>query len=337
MTLHDRLDLGRALRARRYAAPSTALLALLLLLAAVQGTNLYSSTGLAGAVASAAPLILATLAITPVAVAGRGGVDLAIGPLVAFVNVTVVHWLVGAGVTSPVLIVAFAVAVGMAFGAVQGLCIAILRVQPVIVTLSGFLVLAGLNLVILPQPGGSVPEWLASWSTSTSVLSPIAVLLLVAFALWWLVARSTLFRTIRLTGADERTAYASGVPIVRARVAAHVIGGFFAGLAGLAYTALIGSADPTQGSTYTLMAVTALVLGGVSLAGGQGGGTGAVVGAIDIFLISYVLATFDFGKSASFVVQLVYGAVLVLTLAAGALVATTRRARSVRRGQEATA
>jgi ribose transport system permease protein len=327
-----------ALEQRRYAAAPAALLVVLLLLAAVQGTNLYSSTGVAGAVASAAPLILATLAITPVAIAGQGGVDLSIGPLMAFINVTTVHWLVANGVTSPVLVIGFAVGMGMLFGAVNGLLIGLLRVQPVIVTLSGFLVLSGLNLVILPQPGGTVPDWMASWGTSTAILSPLAGLVLAALVVWWAIGRTSLFHNIRLAGANERTAYASGVPLLAVRVGAHVVGGFFGGLAGLSYAALISSADPTQGSSYTLFAVTALVLGGVSLGGGLGGATGAVLGAVDIFMIGYVLATFDFGASASFVVQLAYGAVLVVTLAAGSVVAagrSRRRRATARQGRTA--
>jgi ribose transport system permease protein len=312
--------LRRALDARRYTMASVVLSVVLLLLAAVRGTNLYSSTGIAGAVASAAPLVLATLAITPVALVGRGGADLSIGPLVAFVNVTTVHWVVGGGVTSPVAVFAFAIAVGVAFELVQGALIGIVRVQPVIVTLSGFLVLAGLNLVILPQPGGEVPQWMSSWNASSSVLSPIAVLLLAAFVAWWAIGRTRVLDTIRVVGADERTSYSAGVDLLATRLTAHAIGGVFAGLAGIAYTALIQSADPTQGSSYTLMTLTALVLGGISLAGGAGGGTGAVLGAANIFLVGYVLASFDFGKSASFVVQLAYGTVLVVTLAGRSLV-----------------
>ena len=62
----------------------------------------------------------------------------------------------------------------------------------------------------------------------------------------------------------------------------------------------------------TLTAVTALVLGGVSLAGGRGGVTGALLGAVNLFLIGYVLATFDFGAIHAFVTQLFYGVILVL-------------------------
>ena len=62
-------------------------------------------------------------------------------------------------------------------------------------------------------------------------------------------------------GSDEKSAYTSGVRIYIVRIGAHIIGGVYAALAAIAFTGLIGSGDPTQGTTYTLMAVTALVLG----------------------------------------------------------------------------
>ena len=90
--------------------------------------------------------------------------------------------------------------------------------------------------------------------------------------------------------------------------------GLFAGLAALAFTALISSGDPTQGTTYTLISVTALVLGGTSLAGGRATVFGSLLGALNLFLIGYVLSTFDFGSVQGFVTDLCYGVILVLSL-----------------------
>jgi ribose transport system permease protein len=115
-------------------------------------------------------------------------------------------------------------------------------------------------------------------------------------------------------GSDERAAYTAGVRIGWVRLGAHLISGAFVGLAAICYTALIGSGDPTQGTTYTLVAVTALVLGGTSLAGGRGGVIGSLLGAINLFLIGYVLSTFSFGSIQGFVTDLAYGVILVLSL-----------------------
>ncbi|MDG2405980.1 MAG: hypothetical protein P8M25_13805, partial [Paracoccaceae bacterium] len=79
-------------------------------------------------------------------------------------------------------------------------------------------------------------------------------------------------------------------------------------------TSLISSGDPSQGTTYTLMAVTALVLGGANLAGGRGGAFGSMLGALNIYLVTYVLATFNFGTLQSFVTDLSFGLMLVFSL-----------------------
>lgn len=290
------------------------LILVLMAAAALRSPQLFSANGIAGAMVVCAPLIFATLALTPIALAGRGGVDLSIGPLIGFINVTLIQWLVANRIESMPMVLAYVIGVGVLYQLLQGLIIVYVRVAPIIVSLSGYLVLSGLNLVILPRPSGVAPEWMASWGAGTDLVSPITIVLLIGFAAWFLFSRTAFFSHLRMTGADERTAFTSGVRTDIVRLGAHVASGVFAGLGALVYTAMIGSGDPTQGSTYTLSAVTALVLGGTSLAGGRGGGFGSVVGAINMYLISYVLATFDFGSASGFVMQMSYGVILVISL-----------------------
>lgn len=290
--------------------------------------QLYTSNGLAGALTASAPLILTVLAMTPIAISSPGGVDLSVGPFVAFLNVGIVHWLISNGHGSPFIVFAFAISVGIGFQLIQGLLIGALRLQPVIVTLAGYLVFSGLNLVVLPQPGGTVPNWLANWGAATSVNTPELYLLVACFVAWALFSRTTFARNVRLVGGNDKTAWVSGVSPVLVRVGAHVVAGVFLGVAGITLTGLLQSADPTQGASQTLMAVTALIVGGVSLSGGQGRAFGAVLGAIDIFLIGYVIGTLNLGSSASFVSNLIYGAVLIAALFVGSL---TGSAMSIRR------
>ena len=87
---------------------------------------------------------------------------------------------------------------------------------------------------------------------------------------------------------------------------------------------MIGSGDPVQGNRYTLQAVTALVLGGTSLAGGRGGGFGSIIGAINMYLIFYVLSSFNFGIISGFVTQMFYGLILVISLIINILTTSIR-------------
>ena len=177
-----------------------------------------------------------------------------------------------------------------------------------------FLAFSGINLVILPRPGGRAPDWMLSWSAGTEIIQPVLILLIFSTLIWYALTHTAYWQHLKLMGSDEKSAYTSGVRIYLVRIGAHIIGGVYAALAAIAFTGLIGSGDPTQGTTYTLMAVTALVLGGSSLVGGRGGAFGAILGSLNIYLINFILSTFRFERFQSFVTDLSYGAVLVASL-----------------------
>ncbi|MGH6882596.1 MAG: ABC transporter permease [Hypericibacter sp.] len=286
----------------------------LLIVAVLRSESLVTANGLGSAVIVATPLILATYALMATTIAGRGTVDLAIGPLLGFINVTLVQLFGQDVISSPVAFFLYALGVGVAYQLFMGLIIVFIRVQPIIVSLSGYLALSGINLVILERPGGTAPDWMMPWGLGISIISPVTAILILATVAWLLFTRTAFYGHLRLMGSDERAAFTSGVRINLVRLGAHCISGLFAGLAALTYTSLISSGDPTQGTTYTLIAVTALVLGGASLAGGRGGVMGSLLGAVNIYLITYVLATFNFGAVQSFVTDLAYGTILVLSL-----------------------
>lgn len=252
----------------------------------------------------AAPLIGAALASTPVILSGRGGIDISVGPLMGFVNAVVIQTLfLKAGIETPIVLIPAALLVGALIGAVNGFLTTIVRIQPIVATLGTYLVLTGVTLTILPAPIGPAPAWLKAMAGSLSIL-PLATI----FAAWWIIRRFPYYDLLMAVGSDDRAAYTAGVNVTRVRFIAYVVTGIFAGIAGLMLTALIGSADPNIGQTYTLIAVAAVALGGVSLAGGRGGLIGAAIGAIDIFLLQSVLTSFNVS---TYVLQIAYGAILV--------------------------
>ena len=286
----------------------------LLIFAGIRGPQIISSTGIGSAIIVSTPLILATLSLTALAMAGRVTVDLSIGPLIGFINVTCIQ-LYGAGyLQHPVSYFVYALVIGIIYQFLYALIVIFVRVQPIIVALSMFLAFAGLNLVILPRPGGVAPDWMLSWGAGITIIQPVLILLIFAIILWYLITHTAFWQHLKLMGADEKSAYTSGVRIFWVRIGAHIIGGVYAALASIAFTSLISSGDPTQGTTYTLMAVTSLVLGGASLVGGRGGAFGAILGSLNIYLINYILSTFRFERFQSFASDLAYGGVLVLSL-----------------------
>jgi ribose transport system permease protein len=255
----------------------------------------------------AAPLLLATLATTLPFLAGRGSIDVSVGPLMGLINVLIVKVLIGdLGISSPWLIVPAALLLGLASGALNGFLAAVLRIQPIVATLATYLIYSGLALSILPSPSGSVPAWLSSLAGPMSFI-PIGL----AVVTWILFKRLPLYDHLMAVGSDDRAAYTAGVSVPAVRFMSYVFGGLVAALAALALTALIGSGDPNIGPGYTLIAVAAAALGGVSLAGGVGGLAAAFLGAADIFLLQNVLTSFNVS---TFVLQAAYGTVLVLAV-----------------------
>jgi len=255
----------------------------------------------------AAPLIGAAVASAPVILAGRGGIDISVGPLMGFVNALVIQVLfLDLGISSPWIIVPTALLVGAAVGAANGALATIVRIQPIVATLGTYLILTGITLTILPAPIGPAPDWLKAMAGPLSVV-PLALIGLC----WLLVRRTPYYDLLMAVGSDDRAAYTAGVPVTKVRLAAYVLTGIFAAAAGLMLTSLIGSADPNIGPTYTLIAIAAVALGGVSLAGGRGGLGGAAIGAIDIFLLQSLLTTFNVS---TYVLQIAYGLILVVAV-----------------------
>lgn len=255
----------------------------------------------------ASPLILAAVAVMVPFLAGRGSIDVSVGPLMGLVNVVVVQVvIVGHGLTSPWIIVPFALVMALASGALNGFLAAVLRIQPIVATLGTYLFYSGLALAILPSPAGRVPDWLRMLSGPWALL-PLGVAALV----WAGIKALPLYGHLMGTGGDDRAAYTAGINVPLIRFFAYMLGGLFAGLAALSLTALIGSGDPAIGPSYTLIAIAAAALGGVSLAGGVGGFTAAVIGGADIFLLQSVLTYFSVS---TFVLQLAYGVILVLAV-----------------------
>lgn len=300
----------------------------LILLAILLAVNLllnpvrFQPSGWGALIGLAAPLIGAAAASTPVILAGRGGIDISVGPLMGFVNAIVIQTLVlKLGISSPFIIIPAALLVGAAVGAANGFMATILRIQPIVATLGAYLILTGITLTILPAPIGPAPQWLKAMAGTWSIV-PLAAI----FLFWWAVRQTPYYDQLMAVGSDDRAAYTAGVPVTKVRFIAYVMTGLLSGVAGLMLTALIGSADPNIGATYTLIAIAAVALGGVSLAGGKGGLVGAAIGAIDIFLLQSLLTAFNVS---TYVLQIAYGAILVVAVMLTAVQErlTARRAR----------
>jgi ribose transport system permease protein len=228
------------------------------------------------------------------------------------------------GWADPVSIVGVTLGVGVASGLLNGAMVSIVRVQPIIATLGTFLAYQGMTLEMLPQAGGAAPGWLRGVA-ETHMGVPGVVLLLALIAIAWLALERTAFRrNLLAVGGDSRAAYASGVNVAGVRILAYVIGGVLAAVAGLVFTAALGSGDPRVGVPYTLTSIAAVALGGVALAGGRGGLLGSAAGGALLFLIQTL---FTLAQVSIFYLQIAYGVILLIALALNATGERLRRRR----------
>ena len=289
-----------------------ALLAVLLALNVALDPARFAPAAWGTLIGLAAPLVCAAIAAMPAMLGGRGGIDVSVGPTMGFINAVLIKTLVlDLGLSSPFVLVPAALLMGVGIGAINGAIATLVRVQPIIATLGSYMVLAGLTLTLLPAPLGGAPDWLKALSGAWSALP----LLLLALA-WAAFTRTPLYEQLLATGSDDRAAYSAGVPVTAVRFFSYMLTGLFGGVAALMLTALIGSADPTIGPNFTLLAISSAALGGVSLAGGRGGMLAAAVGAVDIFLLQGALTYFNVS---TFVLQIAYGLILVASICLNAL------------------
>jgi ribose transport system permease protein len=130
------------------------------------------------------------------------------------------------------------------------------------------------------------------------------------------VKRSRLGLSLYAIGSNRLAAFRSGVPVGRTRIAAYTLAGLFAAVGGLSLTASTGLGSPVPGP-YTLMSVAAVVLGGVSLAGGRGGLFGPIVGVVVLQLIRVDITFLEVNSNLSTVMQ---GLILIGVVMVGSLV-----------------
>jgi len=321
---------ARLVRRNTYLAVPLALLIALFIANAIVQPQFLSQQSWAASMAVLCPTVLTAMAVTLPILSGNGGIDLSVGPLAGFITVLIAAVLVPAGISSQ-LIIPIVIVFGLLSGALNGVLIAYVRLPAIIATLGMYLFYEGLGTEVLPEAGGSVPVWLVKLDGSYGPIPAVWVVFAVIAVVWLLLTRGSYPRNLLSVGGDERAAYTAGVNVSRLRVVTYALGGAFAALAGLMLAGLIQGGDGTVGPPYTISAITAVALGGISLAGGRGGLLGGALGGVVLFLIQELLTD---AKVSVYSVSVVNGVVLILALALnGTAEYLRRKSAAAKQGQ----
>lgn len=211
-----------------------------------------------------------------------GGIDLSVGSVVALAGVlcadAIVH---GWGLPAAILL---GIGVGVLVGLINGLVVTRIGVPPFIVTLATMLVVRGVAFKYTDaRTIAGLPQAFAAISQTTIMA---AVMVVVYAGAWVLLMRTPFGRHVYALGGNRDAAWLAGVRVVRVLLAAYVICGAGAGLAGVLVASRLSAGYPRAGELYELDAIAAVVVGGTSLYGGRGSIWGTIAGAFFIGILN---------------------------------------------------
>ena len=207
-----------------------------------------------------------------------GGIDLSVGSTLA------ISGAVGASIVkltgNVFLAIIVAAVIGIAVGLINGLLVSKGKLQAFIVTLATMTIFRGATLVFTDgTPISKLPEAFVKIGNGKLGFMPIPVIITIIIAIIAVYALSqTRFgRYLYALGGNEDASRLSGINTDKIKTLVYVVSGFASAIAGVIITSRIGSASPNAGTGFELDAIAAVVIGGTSLAGGEGTITGTLI------------------------------------------------------------
>lgn len=283
----------------------------------------YDASSVQGLATSVLPLALAAVAQAIVVIAG--GIDLSIASQMALTSCVAATLMKGQSDEVAVAIVAAVLLLGLFLGFVNGMLVVLTKVPDIVVTLATAFVWAGFALLVTPRPAGGAAQWLKDLVVGPAGIELIPkaaiVLVIIVGVVWIPLRRSRLGLSLFAIGSNQLAAFRSGISVTRTKVISYAITGLFAAFAGLSLTASTGIGTPVPEPTYVLLSVAAIVLGGVSLAGGVGGLFGPVLAVLVLQLIRTDMTFLDVDSNYGLVAQ---GLILIGVLMAGSFIEIRR-------------
>jgi ribose transport system permease protein len=261
------------------------------------------------------PLILVSLAQATVILVGA--VDLSIGAGISLVTVAMAS-LMGDSSLSILLVSLLGVGVALFLSLFNGFFIGFIGPPPLIMTFATSTVWFGIALLIMPTPGGYIPEaYYSLYGKSLGGFLPMPVLvLLIAIIFCLLLGRLRAFRHLYAVGGSEAAARASGIRVTATKVFAFLVSGVFTALAALCVVGQTATGDARSGQGFTLNSVAAAVIGGMAFSGGRGSYVGAIMGGIILGLLINIIY---FANITSFYQEFMKGVIIIIALLIGAV------------------
>lgn len=241
-----------------------------------------------------------------------GEIDLSIGSAQAIAGLIVVYVLNSTG--SIALGIAAALSFGIIYGALNGFIVAVGGVNSLIATLGTMAIWRGVAMVTTGAVSiqSAVPEFM---DVGTGFIGPFPNALLIAVALYvilyYVLHMTTFGRYIYCVGGNKEAARLAGLPVVRIKMMVYIICGVCAMLSGVLLASRMASAQPTAGTGFELVVIASVILGGISLAGGIGSITGALLGMMILGVLQNGLTLLDVS---SFWQDIIRGCLIIMAV-----------------------
>lgn len=276
----------------------------------IYNPNFLGTFNLKNLILSLAPLLVMACGASYVKFAGS--LDLSMGAVCSCANVILVSLFPYTGAWSYIIAILF----GLLTGIILGFIVVKLKVPSFIASLGMMNVYQSVALLITHSPFSVAKEYrpLIDWG-KTYVFGVVSILTVVAFAIMLilvLVHRFTpIGRSLNMIGANERTARISGVEVDKAKMMAFAICGVTSALVGILLAVKLKSCDPAVGNSYTLLAVAASLLGGISSSGGKGHMGMTLIGVAMVVMIQNGMTII--GVDAWWT-QIIFGALIIVAM-----------------------
>ncbi len=254
----------------------------------------------------------AILALGMTLVIISGGIDLSVGGVCALGCCVCAKILNSTG--SSLLAIAVVLLIGLAVGAFNGFVVSKTGIAPFIVTLSTVSIIRGITLVMTnasPMPISNAAFKFIGQGTLLGIPFPIYITLILAIITAFVMNKTVFGRYVYAIGGNERSAVVAGIQVKKVKISVYMVSGFLAAFTAIIYTSRLSSGVPSLGDGFEMDAITAAVIGGASLAGGQGHIWGTMIGAVIIGILNNALNLLNIN---SYFQDIVKGVVVLLAV-----------------------
>lgn len=223
--------------------------------------------------------VIGILAVGQALIIITAGIDLSVGSVLGLMGVTAAL-LAGLGFP-PVLVFVLTIVFGCTVASVNGLLVTKVRINPFIVTLGMMSIARGASLLITGGMPISIDNGITFLGSGYIGVVPVPVILMLIVAvLGHIFATKTLpGRNVYAVGNNERAAKLSGIRVDRVKIMVFMIMGALCALSGMIVSGTLKTAEPSAGAGYEMDVIASVVIGGASLAGGEGSIVGVILGA----------------------------------------------------------